>query len=65
MNRKHVKKIIPRSVLTSREAMAEVGWGPTKFWALVNTGQIHGYKDGQWRFERVELEKYKKRRQST
>jgi len=60
--RKHEKKIIPRNVLTSKEAMAEVGWGPSKFWDLVNTGQIKGYKDGQWRFERTEIEKYKKRR---
>lgn len=59
------RKEIPKNVLTSREAMAEVGWGPTKFWELVYSGEIKGYKDGQWRFEKTELEKYKKRHQAS
>lgn len=49
--------------LTSSEAMAYVGFRRTKFWELVETGEIKGRKDGQWRFEKSELDKYKKRKE--
>lgn len=50
-------------VLNSVEAMFFLGYGPTKFWKLVSSGKLKGWKDGQWRFEKKELENYKKRLQ--
>lgn len=47
--------------LTSNEAMAYVGFKRTKFWQLVESGEIRGRKSGQWRFEKAELDKYIKR----
>jgi excisionase family DNA binding protein len=51
-----------KNVLSSKEAMDYVGWKRTKFWDLVDKGEIRGRFDGRWKFERAELDKYIKRK---
>ena len=67
LSKKRIEEIVNsdslnnKTALSSTEAMLYLGYGPTKFWNLVNSRAIVGRKDGTWRFERKDLDKYKKR----
>lgn len=64
MGEKKLEEMQPietKHVFTSKEAMLFIGYKKSKFWELVADRSIIGRKDGTWRFDRAELERYKKR----
>jgi excisionase family DNA binding protein len=57
----NLKLIQQKPTLTSIEAMVYLELGPTKFWKLVESGELKGWKVTRWRFERKDLDKFKSR----